>query len=126
MRTIIAGSRTVRDAFLIDRAVEQAKLVGIIPTIVLSGCQKAWDGIERKYFGADYFGEQWVKKNGIPVERHIANWSTYGKRAGHFRNGEMVLRADALIAVWDGKSKGTSDCIRQAMTSGLLIHVEHF
>ena len=34
-------------------------------------------------------------------------WNVYGKSAGYRRNVEMGLYGDALIAFWDGFSKGT-------------------
>jgi len=39
------------------------------------------------------------------------------------RNSEMVAGADALIAVWDGISRGTADTIGKAKKSGLKVFV---
>src|SRR5580692_452772 len=100
MRVIIAGSRTVRAYVVVEKAVAES---GLSPSVVLSGGQKAWDPVERRWFGADYFGEEWAKARGIPVERHCAHWHLYGKAAGPRRNLAMVQAAEALIAVWDGK-----------------------
>jgi len=126
MRTIIAGSRTARDPYLIDRAIEQAKLIGITPTIVLSGGQKTWDRDLRRYIGADYLGELWAIAKGIPIERYRAQWSIYGKSAGPRRNVDMIENSEALIAIWDGKTRGTSHVIREAIARGRLVHIEYF
>ena len=40
-----------------------------------------------------------------------ADWDKYGKAAGYKRNEEMARNADALIAFWDGKSRGTKHMI---------------
>lgn len=40
-----------------------------------------------------------------------ADWDKHGKSAGYKRNEEMARNADALIAFWDGKSKGTKHMI---------------
>ena len=42
----------------------------------------------------------------------------YGKAAGVLRNEEMVKDYDAVIAFWDGKSKGTLSTIRYAERVG--------
>jgi len=59
----------------------------------------------------------------IPVKRFPADWDEYGKRAGMIRNAEMADYADALFAVWDGKSKGTKQMIDNANTKGLKVIV---
>ena len=64
--------------------------------------------------GADTWGEQWAKDHGVPVEYYPARWQTFGKRAGILRNEMMVNRADAVLAVWDGKSRGTAHTISMA------------
>ena len=35
----------------------------------------------------------------------------HGKKAGYLRNVDMAEYADALVAFWDGKSKGTGHMI---------------
>ena len=63
--------------------------------------------------GADMLGLSWATAYGKPVAKFYADWDKYGKSAGPIRNGEMADYADGLIAIWDGKSKGTLDMIRQ-------------
>ncbi len=111
MRTIIAGSRSITDPHVLDRALRRC---GWQPTVVLSGCAQ----------GADRLGEQWANYNHIPIERYPADWDGKGKVAGHVRNLQMAENADALIALWDNVSRGTKDMIRIATKSGLRLHVE--
>ncbi len=121
MRVIIAGSRYVRTLGPVGRAVLES---GLTPSVVLSGGQKSWDPLGRRWYGADFFGELWAKNRRIPVERYPANWERYGKSAGLRRNQAMIDAApDALIAVWDGKSRGTADVIRRARVAGLRVFV---
>ena len=94
MRTIIAGSRNITNYEYFCNVMKEIKFT---PTVILSGGAS----------GVDRMGEEWARANNIPVERYPANWNKYGKKAGYIRNKEMVDNADALIAVWDGKSKGT-------------------
>lgn len=68
-------------------------------------------------------GEGWAKRKGIPVKRFPADWNQYGRRAGPLRNREMARYADALIAIWDGKSRGTRSMIDEALREGLEVYV---
>jgi hypothetical protein len=61
-----------------------------------------------------------VGQHGIPVKRFAADWKRYGRRAGSIRNTDMAEEGEGLVAVWDGKSSGTTDIIRQAKNHGLL------
>jgi Protein of unknown function (DUF2493). len=62
--------------------------------------------------GADTAGEAWAEHHGVPVERFPADWDEHGKSAGPIRNQEMADYADAVVAIWDGKSSGTHNMIR--------------
>ncbi|WP_197026348.1 hypothetical protein [Polaribacter sp. Hel_I_88] len=55
--------------------------------------------------------------------RFPAEWNKFGKAAGPVRNKEMAIYADALIAFWDGKSRGTKNMIQLAKQNGLLLKV---
>ena len=73
--------------------------------------------------GVDMAGEAWAEKNGIPVVRYVPSWSKHGLYAGILRNREMAQNADALLAIWDGKSRGTANMIREAKERGLKTYV---
>ena len=47
----------------------------------------------------------------------------YNARAGPDRNLKMAEYADALIAIWDGESRGTGSMIRMAELQPLQIYV---
>ncbi len=110
MRTVIAGGRNLKDYKLVIKAVDRC---GWLPTIVLSGAAK----------GADKLGEKWARANDIPVELYPADWNKHGISAGVKRNVLMASRAEALIALWDGKSSGTKHMIRECHKRGLKISV---
>lgn len=110
MRTIIAGSRGVTSPKTIESAVEKS---GISPSVVLSGTAR----------GVDKLGEDWARKRGIEIERYPADWGKFGKSAGYKRNSLMAGKAEALIAVWDGESKGTKHMIDIARKGGLKVFV---
>jgi len=78
------------------------------------------------YKGADKLGEQYAKERGYKITQFPANWNKYGKAAGPKRNQQMANYADALIAFWDGKSKGTKNMIDLAKQGGLKVNVHYY
>jgi len=114
MRTIIAGSRTATMANVVS-AVDACPFRSQI-TVDISGTAA----------GADKFGEAVAAANGWAIERYPADWKQHGKRAGYLRNAHMATIADALIAVWDGESKGTSHMIDLAHKANLKVYVYEF
>ena len=112
MRTIIAGSRTISDYSSVLTAIKQS---GFIVTAIVSGGAR----------GVDSLGQRYARENLLPLEIVLPNWNEYGFVAGFLRNEEMASMADALIAVWDGKSRGTAYMIGVARRVGLPVYV-HF
>jgi hypothetical protein len=110
MRTIIAGSRSVQSIREIEAAVAGS---GFALSEVVSGCAR----------GADRLGERYARDRGLPVRRFPADWGGLGRMAGVVRNHAMARYADALIAVWDGSSRGTGHMIRVARKRGLRVYV---
>ena len=108
MRTIIAGSRGIHA--YVKEAVEAS---GFEITRVISGGAR----------GVDRSGEDWAAQNNIPVTQYIPDWDNIGKSAGYRRNSVMARNADALIAIWDGKSKGTAHMIEEAKKRHLKVYV---
>lgn len=53
----------------------------------------------------------------------MPEWDKLGKRAGMVRNTDMAHRADAIIAFWDGMSKGTRNMIQTCQRLGKPIQV---
>lgn len=112
MKLIIAGSRSLSgQPHLIGKAIEESKFTDI--TEIVSGTAT----------GIDRLGEEWATNNGKIITRFPANWTKYGKSAGPIRNAEMAIYADALIAIWDHRSRGTNDMIRQMDLLGKPLHI---
>ena len=112
---IIAGSRDFSNYslleekcdYILSRKKETNKIV------VISGTAQ----------GADRLGERYARERGYEIMRMPADWDSHGKKAGYIRNCDMADRADALIAFWDGKSKGTHNMIDIAKRKGLIVRV---
>jgi hypothetical protein len=110
MKTIVAGSRGIDRYDIVEQAI---RLSGFTITELVSGTAQ----------GVDSLGECWAKAQGIPVSRFPARWRTQGRAAGKIRNSKMSHYADALIAIWDGQSRGTKDMIDKAKYRGLKVYI---
>lgn len=110
MKTIIAGSRNCTEIAELLIALSRC---GWQPTTVVSGTAR----------GADKLGERWAAAHGLLIEQFPADWDAHGKAAGYRRNEQMADHAEALIALWDGKSRGTKHMIDIAKRNGLRVYV---
>lgn len=110
MKVIIAGSRHLEDARILEAAMIAARGASdaFIPSEVVCGMAK----------GADTLGMEWASRNGLAVKGFPADWSTYGKAAGPIRNMEMAKYADSAIVIWNGRSAGSGDMIRCTVKLG--------
>lgn len=76
--------------------------------------------------GADMLGKRYAEENGWHVQKFPAAWRTFGRRAGPYRNKEMAIYANALIAFWDGNSPGTKNMIENMKSLEKLTHVQYY
>lgn len=139
IRVIIAGGRDIEDIFWVKRAIAGCKFLKDIEDDVNPWKYVIGEVVSGKAPGVDTAGEAWAKENGIHVEPFPADWDNidvpnavvrtrrdgtkYNAIAGHIRNEQMAEYADALIAIWDGKSTGTKNMIDTARAKGLIVHV---
>lgn len=124
MKLIIAGSRTIN--------ISTTALVDFIhhyelqPTELVCGMAKGVDkSAEKLYFrslrepglvnGLHHIG---MKK----IKRFRPDWETHGKAAGPIRNREMAAYADALLLVWDGKSRGSKNMKEEMLKLNKPVH----
>lgn len=76
--------------------------------------------------GADLLGEEYSRNRSYQLVYFPANWRLYGKSAGPVRNREMAEYADALIAFWDGESRGTKHMIETAREKNLKVRIINY
>ena len=126
MKVIIAGSRKITNINYLYKALQASEFE---VTEVVSGGAK----------GIDAMGEKWAKLHEVPIKRFNAQWTNlshkdakikkrndgteYDLLAGFRRNQAMADYADALLAIWDGKSGGTQDMINKAIKGNLKIYL---
>lgn len=104
MKLIIAGSRKLRTpvdimTYFLDSLNIDYRELGKDFEIVSGGAK-----------GSDESGENWAisyRLCGLKV--FPADWDGHGKAAGPIRNRKMANYADALLLIWDGKSRGSQN-----------------
>ena len=117
-KVIIAGGRHFNDYELLKEKCEyylQNKLRES-KVVIISGHAT----------GADDLGERYAQERGLYLDAHPADWDKNGRAAGPIRNKEMAEIADALIAFWDGASRGTKNMIDTAKSKGLKVAIVRY
>ena len=117
MKIIIAGSRDFVSYLTLEKYCDKIiDLLGCSDIIIVSGTAK----------GADKLGERYAQYKGFEIAQFPADWDKFGKSAGYKRNEQMALYSDALIAFWDGSSKGTKHMIDLAKRHNLKVFVYEY
>lgn len=116
LRVIIAGSRNFDDYELLKNTMADVLRNEENGVVVVCGEAR----------GADTLGRQYAEEMGFEIDSHPAEWDKYHKRAGFVRNVDMVNCADALVAFWDGSSRGTKHIIDTARKRELRITVVRY
>jgi hypothetical protein len=115
MRIIIAGGRSFKDYNRLSSVCDYM-LQNQTDVEIVSGTA----------MGADKLGERYAQERGYKIARFPAEWSTYQKAAGFIRNKQMAEYSNALIAFWDGRSKGTEHMIDLAVQYGLKVKICYY
>ena len=114
VRITIGGCRDFEDyevfTGFVSECIEKMKPRDRI--IILSGHCK----------GTDLMAEKYADEMGYEIEIHTADWKKYGRAAGPKRNAEMIQNSNAVIAFWDGKSRGTKNLLEYAKKKSIPIY----
>ncbi len=97
MKVAVIGSRGLTN-------VEISKYIPENVTEIISGGAR----------GIDTLAEEWANKNGISKTIIKPEYERYKRGAPLKRNEKIVELADVIIALWDGKSRGTKFTIDYA------------
>ena len=98
VKLAIIGSRGFDNEYIMFEALFD--YMGKISMVISGGAK-----------GADTLGEQWAKHAKIPTKIFYPDWDKHGKGAGFIRNQLIIDECDAVMAFWDGESKGTKHSI---------------
>lgn len=131
MKLIIAGSRSITDYEIVRQAVMDSGFWAEYRHELEIVCGMAP--------GVDMLGLEFARRNKLLIHSFPADWDNllvpgariklnrngkkYNAAAGAMRNIEMGKFSDALVAVWDGKSRGTKQMIEWAEDNGLETYV---
>jgi len=58
----------------------------------------------------------------VHIKEYPADWKSHGKAAGPIRNRQMAEYGDALLLIWDGKSRGSSNMKKEMERLGKPIY----
>lgn len=101
MKVAIIGSRSITD-------IDLDALVPPEATQILSGGAR----------GVDALARAWAENHGLPCTELLPDYARYGRSAPLKRNIALVLAADLVVAIWDGKSRGTAFTIAECERTG--------
>ena len=87
--------------------------------------------IEGEARGADSMARQYAEDKGYRLAPFPADWKTYGKAAGLWRNELMadeltLYQHKAALFFWDLKSRGTAHCISEVKKRGIQYKIFDF
>ena len=122
IRLIVAGTRTFDDYVLMKGNLD----------LIILGLREDYPGasvviISGNAKGADQLGIRYAMERNLSFRRFPTQWHQYGKAAGPMRNAQMLAYAKegipALVAFWDGKSRGTDHMIQTARRGRVFVRV---
>ncbi len=73
--------------------------------------------------GVDSCAAEYAKKKGLKLTVFLPQYDRYGRAAPIVRNKKIVDYADKIVALWDGKSKGTLSVIKYAEKTGKICEI---
>ncbi|MBS6546864.1 MAG: DUF2493 domain-containing protein [Butyricicoccus pullicaecorum] len=109
MKVAVVGSRSVSDAHY--DTLCRTLPIGV--STIISGGAK----------GADALAKRYAMENGLFYEEYLPDYEQYGRGAPMQRNREIVDRADYVIVMWDGQSRGASYVMKYCIDSGTPVRV---
>lgn len=107
MELAVVGSRTFNNYELLKEKLDKIHEKRKITAIVSGGAK-----------GADTLAEKWADEYKIPKIIFVPDWNKYGKKAGFLRNEKIIQNSEAVVAFWDGESKGTLHSINLSKKYG--------
>jgi predicted Rossmann fold nucleotide-binding protein DprA/Smf involved in DNA uptake len=100
MKMAVVGSRSLENYQFVKSILDRYTF-----NQVISGGAKGVDALAERYSD---------KHKLIKPLVILPDWKQYNRGAGAVRNREIVDTADFVVAIWDGKSKGTKISINHA------------
>jgi hypothetical protein len=102
MKLAVVGSRNITNEELIFDSINSIANGRLDTLTIISGGAR----------GVDSIAAIWSKQNNVPLIVFTADWKKFGRKAGIVRNNDIIKECDTVLAIWDGKSKGTYHSIK--------------
>lgn len=112
LKLIVSGTRTYKKPAKIRPLCAEA-----VDLFRRSIFEEVWIG-QGESGAVDLVAKRAAKDAGYKGKSFPADWS-YGLKAGPIRNKKMARWGNALLAIWDGKSRGTKNMIDEARKAGI-------
>ena len=109
-RVLVCGGRNFNDRKLLVKVLDDLYLNRGMTTL-----------IEGEAKGADQMSAWWAEAYNIIIERYPANWSRYGRSAGHIRNQQMIDEGKPDLVVAFPGGKGTDNMVQRAKAAQVLV-----
>lgn len=106
MKLLIVGSRSITDFELSPYIPKE------VDTIISGGA----DGVDR-------LAEQYADSHHLSKYIIRPRYDLYGRAAPLRRNEQMVDMADAILIIWDSRSKGTQHTLKYAKSKKKLLTI---
>lgn len=119
LRVVITGSRKFNNYELLKNTATKI-ILSLLSELEESSMLDHIEIISGDCRGADILSQRFAKEFNVTFKQFSTDWDREGNLAGCIRNEEMVRYASdyssrgALIAFWDGESKGTKNIIKVA------------
>ena len=119
MKICIIGSRSIDKAEFVIPILDRFMKDHVVGTpVILSGGAKGVDQISKEY--AKTHGYDFVEL--LPY--HLLDPSTeFSSKYFFIRSKQIIDNADKVLAIWDGKSKGTEYSIKYSQKRGIPVMV---
>jgi len=111
-KLLVAGGRDFTDYLLLSDVLDRYQLHYPIDSIIQGEAR-----------GADLLAKRYAKANDIKYIGVPADWTRFGRSAGHIRNTEMWNMADSGIIFWNGESSGTGHSLTLSVSLNKTLFV---
>ena len=115
---VIAGSREIRDYSQLTSLIAKVmpEYTNYERILIMTGGAR----------GVDWMGKRYANEHGYLYKEFKPVYATQNDRYAPLRrNEEMAKLGDILIALWDGKSRGTEHMINCMKKKGKTTHVQN-
>lgn len=109
MRLAVIGSKEFHDYLKLKSVLDKISET----TAIVSGAAP----------GTDKMASRYAKEHNIKLLEFPPDYEKHGEDAKHFRDRQIVVNCDKLIAFWDGKCEGTKYTMKYAKKMGTSVEV---